>query len=100
MSQAAERETAVTGRVDAAGRLIAADPLLAELNARAGGSEGGMLSVPQIATLARLARRLGITISRAAIAADGDRDIDLWVRADPAGDEVALSITGWGERPA
>jgi signal transduction histidine kinase len=73
---------------------------LAELNARAGGGEGGMLSVPQIAALARLARRLGITISRAAIAADGDRDIDLWVRADPAGEEVALSITGWTERSA
>jgi len=100
MSALAERARPVTGRVDAAGRLVAADPPLAELNARAGGGEGGMLSVPQIATLARLARRLGITISRAAIAADGDRDIDLWVRADPAGEEVALSITGWTERPA
>ncbi|WP_129792775.1 sensor histidine kinase KdpD [Sphingosinicella sp. CPCC 101087] len=99
MSALAERERPVTGRVDAAGRLVEADPPLAELNARAGGGEGGMLSVPQIAALARLARRLGITISRAAIAADGDRDIDLWVRADPAGEEVALSITGWAERP-
>ncbi|GAA4814444.1 hypothetical protein GCM10023232_07430 [Sphingosinicella ginsenosidimutans] len=85
----------VTGRVDADGRLIAADPPLADLNARAGGAQGGPLSVPQIAALARLARRLGITVSRAAIAADGDQDIDLWVRAQPEGDEVALSITGW-----
>jgi signal transduction histidine kinase len=100
VSAVAERERPVTGRVDSAGRLVAADPPLAELNARAGGGQGGMLSVPQIAALARLARRLGITISRAAIAADGDRDIDLWVRADPAGEEVALSITGWTERPA
>jgi len=100
VSAVAERERPVTGRVDAAGRLVAADPPLAELNARAGGGEGGMLSVPQIAALARLARRLGITISRAAIAADGERDIDLWVRADPAGEEVTLSITGWTERPA
>jgi signal transduction histidine kinase len=100
MNAALESERPVTGRVDAEGRLIAADPPLAELNARAGGGEAGLLSVPQIAALARLARRLGITISRAAIAADGDRDIDLWVRADPAGDEVELSITGWSERPA
>ena len=100
MNAALESESPVTGRVDSEGRLVEADPPLAELNARAGGGEGGMLSVPQIAALARLARRLGITISRAAIAADGDRDIDLWVRADPAGDEVALSITGWSERPA
>lgn len=99
MSVAAD-ERPVTGRVDADGRLVAADPPLAALNERAGGREGGPLSVPQIAALARLARRLGITVSRAAIAADGDHDIDLWVRAAPEGDEVALSITGWAERPA
>ena len=100
MSAAVDAAPPVHGRVDAEGRLIAADPPLAELNARAGGADGGPLSVPQIAALARLARRLGITVSRAAIAADGDRDIDLWVRADPEGEEVALSITGWAERPA
>jgi signal transduction histidine kinase len=99
MSVAAE-ERPVTGRVDADGRLVFADPPLAALNERAGGREGGPLSVPQIAALARLARRLGITVSRAAIAADGDHDIDLWVRAVPEGDDVALSITGWAERPA
>ena len=44
-----------------------------------------MLAVPQIAALARLARRLGITVSRAAIAADGEEDLDLWVRAEPEG---------------
>ena len=100
MSAAAAIGRPVTGRVDASGRLVEADPPLAELNARAGGGEGGILSVPQIASLARLARRLGITISRAAIAADGERDLDLWVRAEPAGEDVALSITGWEERPA
>jgi signal transduction histidine kinase len=95
MSAAIEDERPVTGRVDADGRLIAADPPLAALNERAGGAEGAPLSVPQIAALARLARRLSITVSRAAIAADGERDIDLWVRAEPQGDEIALSITGW-----
>ncbi len=97
---AATEERPVTGRLDADGRLIAADPPLAELHERAGGRAGGALSVPQIAALARLARRLGITVSRAAVAADGDHDIDLWVRAAPDGDEVALSITGWAERAA
>lgn len=90
----------ITGRLDADGRLIAADPPLAALHERAGGREGGPLSVPQIAALARLARRLGITVSRGAVAADGDHDIDLWVRAAPDGDEVTLSITGWAERMA
>ena len=46
----------VAGRVDAEGRLIAADPPLAALHEQAGGSDGGMLAVPQIAALARLAR--------------------------------------------
>ena len=90
---------AVAGRIDGEGRLIAADPPLAALHEQAGGSEGGVLAVPQIAALARLARRLGITISRAAIAADGEQDLDLWVRAEPDGDEVALAITGWAGRP-
>lgn len=99
MSSAPEAE-AVAGRVDAEGRLVAADPPLAALHEQAGGSEGGMLAVPQIAALARLAQRLGITISRAAVAADGERDLDLWVRAAPDGKEVALAITGWSGRPA
>ena len=89
----------VLGRVDAEGRLVAADPALLALHRRAGGREGGVLAVPQIAALARLSRRLGIAISRAAIAADGERDLDLWVRAEPDGGEVALSITGWMQRP-
>ncbi|MGQ0659826.1 ATP-binding protein [Sphingosinicella sp.] len=100
MSDTMASEAPVTGRLDAAGRLIAADPPLAALQASAGGSSGGPLSVPQIAALARLARRLGITVSRAAIAAEADEDVDLWVRAEPDGEEVALSITGWQRRPA
>ncbi len=90
----------VVGKVDREGRLIMADPALAGLHARAGGREGGALAIPQIASLARLARRLGIVISRAVIAADGDRDLDLWVRAEPVEDGVTLAIGGWAERPA
>ncbi len=86
------------GRIDGEGRLVSADPPLAGLHRRAGGREGGVLAVPQVAELARLSRRLGIAISRAAIAADGERDLDLWVRAEPEGEHVALSITGWAER--
>ncbi|MGE5723335.1 MAG: PAS domain-containing sensor histidine kinase, partial [Sphingomonadales bacterium] len=90
----------VHGKVDAAGRLIEADPQLAELHARAGGEVRGSLAVPQIAALARLARRLGIVISRSVIAADGDEDLDLWVRARPQGAEVELAVTGWNARTA
>ncbi len=85
----------VSGRVDAEGRLVEADPPLMALHEHAGGRPGGTLAVPQIATLARLARRLGITVARPAIAADGEQDLDLWVRAEPRGSEVALEISGW-----
>jgi signal transduction histidine kinase len=97
MSAASE---VVSGRLDADGRLVEADPPLAALQAQAGGSTGGMLAVPQIAALARLAQRLGITVSRAAVAAHGEEDLDLWVRAEPADRGVALAITGWTRRPA
>jgi signal transduction histidine kinase len=90
----------VRGRIDGDGRLVAADERLAALHAQAGGEEGGPLAVPQLATLARLARRLGITISRAALAADGEKDVDLWVRAEPKGDGIELELSEWTERPA
>ena len=91
----------VRGRLDLEGRLIAAEPRLLALQRAAGGEEGGALAVPQIAALARLARRLGITISRAAVAAEGEADLDLWVRAEPAeGGAVDLAVSGWAARSA
>jgi signal transduction histidine kinase len=101
VSQGSSSQTLlVKGRLDAVGRLIEADPPLASLHARAGGEPGGPLAVPQIASLARLARRLGIVISRPVVAADGEVDLDLWVRAQPAEEGVQLAITGWSELPA
>jgi signal transduction histidine kinase len=90
----------IRGLVDADGRLIKADPELLGLHLRAGGEEGGVLALPQISALARLARRLDIVISRSAIAADADSDFDLWVRAQPADNGVEISILSWSERPA
>ena len=89
----------VSGRVDIHGRLIEADPALLGLHLRAGGEEGGTIAVPQIATLVRLAQRLGILISRGVIAADTDNDLDLWVRAEPEDGHVRLTIGGWTSRP-
>ena len=88
----------VRGRVDSAGCLVEADLALAGLHARAGGDPRGTLAVPQIASLARLARRLGIVISRSVIAADGDHDLQLWVRAQPVEEDVELAVTGWDAR--
>ena len=92
-------EAPARGRLDRDGRLIEADPPLADLHARAGGKPKGLFAVPQVAALARLAQRLGVTISRPAIAADGDFDLDLWVRAEPLGEDgVNLAVSGWTER--
>lgn len=90
----------VNGTVDRQGRLIAADPRLLALQLGAGGEEGGVLAVPQIAALARLARTLGVLVSRGVVAADGARDLDLWVRAKPDGERIELAIAGWEERAA
>lgn len=90
----------VKGHVDGAGLLVAADAPLLQLQEMAGGSLGTELAVPSLAGIVRLARTLGILISRSVICASGDHDLELMVRARPDGDEVALSIGGWTPRAA
>lgn len=90
----------VRGLLDGDGRLVEADARLADLNARAGGTIGAPLAVPQIATLARLAQRLRILVSRSVVVADGEDDIDLWVRAEPVAQGVRLALTGWAFQSA
>lgn len=86
------------GRLDGAGRLISADPELEALQVEAGSRIGEPLALPQIAAVARLARKLRTVVSRPALAASVDHDIELWVRAAPEGDQIALSLEGWTER--
>ena len=86
------------GRVDAAGRLITASARLAALNARAGGVVGAPLALPPLAMLAHLARTLKMPVSRLVVVADGDRDLELMVKALPEGDVVVLDIGGWTPR--
>jgi len=85
---------------DGDGRLVAADPALAALNARAGGQVGMPMALPALATVVRLARRLGIIVSRAVSVADEEADIDMWARAQPEGAGVRLAVSGWRETPA
>lgn len=100
MASAPGEPRAVLGRVDRACRLIAADDQLAALQRDAGADIGDTLALPQIAAVARLAIRLNIAVERPALAASLNQDFELWVRATPDGDEVALSLEGWQERPA
>jgi signal transduction histidine kinase len=89
----------VFGRLDRAGRLVSADPELEALQLEAGSSLGQRLALPQIAAVAQLARKLRTAVSRPAVAASTDHDIELWVQATPQGDEIALSLEGWTVRP-
>ncbi|MEO7365017.1 MAG: HAMP domain-containing sensor histidine kinase [Sphingomicrobium sp.] len=99
MASAPSEPRPITGRVDRAGRLVAADAELATLQMEAGSSIGSTLALPQVAAVARLARKLGIPVSRPAIAAGSNQDIELWVRAIPEGEEVSLTLEGWTTRP-
>jgi signal transduction histidine kinase len=100
MSERQPALSSIRGRIDAEDRLVQADPELAGLQLRAGGEVGGVLALPQVAALARLAKRLGIVISRGVIVADTDTDVDLWVRAEPVTEGVDLTILSWKERSA
>lgn len=88
------------GRLDAVGRLIAADPELAALQRDAGSAIGQTLALPQLAAIADLARKLATSVTRSAIAASAADDVELWVSAVPEGDEIALTLEGWTRRPA
>jgi len=98
MASAPSEPRAVLGRIDKAGRLISADPELEALQREAGSGIGRTLALPQVAAIAQLARKLGIAVSRPALAASLEQDIELWVRATPEGDEIALSLEGWTAR--
>jgi signal transduction histidine kinase len=100
MASAPSEPTAVSGRVDRSGRLIAADPELEALQRGAGSEIGQMLALPQVAAVAQLARKLGTSVGRPAVAASAENDIELWVNARPEGDDIALSLEGWTVRPA
>ena len=89
----------IGGTVDPEGRLTAADPRLLQLQREAGAELGQPLAVPQLAFIVRLARKLGVTISRPALAASAEADLDLWVRAEPEGGGVRLTVESWVERP-
>lgn len=86
--------------LDAEGRLIEGDARLNDLNRRAGGAPGQGFAVPEIAGMARLAGRLGIGIARSIVVADGEDDLDLWVRAEPEAGGVRIEASGWRPRPA
>ena len=88
----------MTARVDALGHLVEADPMLAELQVEAGSALGAKLALPQLAAVARLVRKLGISVSRPAIVGGRDYDLEMWVHAEPDGQDVLLTVEKWKKR--
>src|SRR5690349_457250 len=81
MATAPSDRRPVNGRLDAQDRLVSADPELAALQIEAGSHVGAELALPQLISIARLARKLGVPIYRNATAAGAEQDVDLLVRA-------------------
>ena len=91
MASAPSDSGPVTGRVDRAGRLISADPQLAELQIAAG------LVSARRSLCRRSPQSLVLRPSLAFGFASGDcagadHDLELWVRAEPNGEDVDLII--------
>ena len=72
--------------------------MLAELQTQAGSDLGAKLALPQLSAVARLVRKLGIAVSRPAVVAAQDHDVEMWVRAEPEGEDVILYIEKWKNR--
>lgn len=100
MATAPSSQAPVRGRLDGQDRLISADPQLVALQTEAGSHIGSELALPQILSIARLARKLGVPIYRNALAASAEHDVEMGVRAIPEGEEIALSLERWVYRPA
>lgn len=72
--------------------------MLLELQIEAGSELGGKLALPQLAAVARLVRKLGIAVSRPAVVAGQDHDVEMWVRAEPEGEDILITIEKWRNR--
>lgn len=95
MNSASHLLRPIFAEVDCDGRLLRADEALASLNRRAGGIEGGILAIPALASLAQLAIRLQMRLSRAVRVADDVEHLELWVEASPEPNLARLSIVSW-----
>ncbi|SIO00777.1 Signal transduction histidine kinase [Parasphingorhabdus marina DSM 22363] len=94
----------VRAELGADGRLLSADAPLIRLNRQCGGIDGGQLAIPQLADLVRLSKRLGMNLSRSAVAANEESTIEMWVKTRIPGmngpGSVGIEITEWQESEA
>ena len=85
----------ITGELSRTGHLLRADDELARLHARAGGIDGGIIACPALFGLVQIVSRLQMRLARAVTVSDGSDNLELWVEAEPAADNVRIAILSW-----
>jgi signal transduction histidine kinase len=104
MIETPETFAAARGLTDDRDHLMAADPPLALLQERCGGSIPGMLAIPELLEMVQHARRIGLRIPRPFSAFDGEDTITGFVRINPrpaeAGGGCELLVESWQRSPA
>ncbi|WFL77130.1 HAMP domain-containing sensor histidine kinase [Altererythrobacter arenosus] len=90
---------AARGVTDAEDRLLEADPPLAELQERCGGTIPGILAVPELLDLVRQGRQMGLRLAREFSAFDGVGKVSGFVRINPITDDdgavCELLVENW-----
>lgn len=88
-------ERPVTGELSREGHLLRADDALERLHLRAGGMDGGIIACPALFGLVQIVSRLQMRLARVVTVSDGSDNFELWVEAEPAGENVRLAILSW-----
>ena len=95
MTEPATLTRPVTGELSRDGHLLRADDALAQLHSRAGGANGGIVACPALFGLVQIVSRLQMRLARAVTVSDGSENLELWVEAEPAGENVRIAILSW-----
>jgi signal transduction histidine kinase len=95
MTGAATLALPVTGELSREGHLLRADEALARLHLRAGGINGGIIACPGLFGLVQIVSRLQMRLARTVMVSDGSDNFELWVEAEPAGENVRIAILSW-----
>lgn len=89
----------VSGRVDAAGLLVAADPPLLTLQRKAGADVGERLALPQLGRLIGLALLAQRNLQRGILLGDDEAEIRAMAQICVHGDGADIVISDWQSRP-
>lgn len=84
--------------LDASGNVVTADPLLIELNQRAGG-DAKRLNLAGLGPLARQVSKLGVPLARLQTLSIDDKVARFWARLTPVADGVELVFTPYDGDP-